>query len=155
MEGEPYDPVKVSTLTHTIIQTIALYGHRLKSIPNSERVLVVIEARAMHGPDKLVEVSTVLERTGNRSTQAPQTTEPKVEPKVAALLEKRRQLDETVWAQIVAGRKANSNTAILKLWDRRLRPRIDDHRVLAFKKSDLQQERSYDSIKDKVETTDY
>ena len=30
-----------------------------------------------------------------------------------------------------------------------------DHRLLAFKKSDLQQERSYDSIKDKVETTDY
>ncbi len=50
-DSKPYDPVKISTLTRTIIQTIAQYGHRLKSLPNSERVLVVLEAPEKRGTE--------------------------------------------------------------------------------------------------------
>jgi len=63
-----------------------------------------------------------LEQTGN---QAPQTTE----EKVSVLLEERRQLDETVWAQEVAAQKHEET--IVKYWDQMLRPEDDKYAVLA------------------------
>ena len=62
---------------------------------------------------------------GTQTVQAPQTTE----AKVAALLEERRQLDETVWAQEIAAQKHEET--IVKYWDRMLRPEDDKYAVLA------------------------
>ena len=66
-----------------------------------------------------------LERTGDQPAQTPQTLEAKVE----ALLEERRQLDETVWAQEVAAQQHEQT--IVKYWDQMLRPEDDKYAVLA------------------------
>ena len=60
-----------------------------------------------------------------RTELAPRT----IEAEVAALLEERRQLDETVWAQEVAAQKHEET--IVKYWDRMLRPEDDKYAVLA------------------------
>ncbi|MCH7910061.1 MAG: hypothetical protein IIB38_10640, partial [Candidatus Hydrogenedentes bacterium] len=52
-----------------------------------------------------------------------------LESEVAALLEERLELDETVWAQEVAAQKHEET--IVKYWDRMLRPEDDKYAVLA------------------------
>ncbi|MCH8204586.1 MAG: hypothetical protein IID09_05445 [Candidatus Hydrogenedentes bacterium] len=152
----PYDAVKVSTLTHTIIQTIAHYGHRLKSLQNSERILVVLEAPGPRGSAVISGVSndnSIGWFLRQKPTPAPRprvrkdvreqlrdgkVVREKMEVEVERLLSERRRLDEFNFLTSPVSRQG-----------------ARDHRLLAFKKSDLQQERSYDSIKGKVETTDY
>ncbi len=94
------------------------------------QVLVAIGAMA---------VFAILANVYFRSEPAPQapepvaqTTEPvpqTIEAEVAALLEERRQLDETVWAQEVAAQEHEQT--IVKYWDQMLRPEDDKYAVFA------------------------
>ena len=137
---KPYDPVKVSALTHTIIETIAQYGHRLESMPNSERVLVVLEA-----PRPLASSTVVRFGKPTPETRAREIVK-EVENVVGRELDKLRVRSDRSRSIRVRGTLFKSSIS---------RRGEHDRRLLAFKKSDLQQERSYDSIKSKVETTDY
>lgn len=140
--SKPYDPVKVSTLTRSIIETIAQYGHRLKSLQNSERILVVLEAPGLRGPAKPVEVST--EYKGADEDLPSSAWKNDVGRWNEAVLERLSDIPGPL--AVFRRGKLVSPFSSKEHYDRRL---------LAFKKSDLQQERSYDSIKGKVETTDY
>ncbi|MEK7793912.1 MAG: hypothetical protein AAB353_05250 [Candidatus Hydrogenedentota bacterium] len=44
LDGPKFDAERVDQLRKTIIETIALYGFRLESLPADERILVVVEA---------------------------------------------------------------------------------------------------------------
>ena len=138
--SKPYDPVKVSTLTRSIIETIAQYGHRLESMPNSERVLVVLEA-----PRPLASSTVVRFGKPTPETRAREIVK-EVENVVGRELDKLRVRSDRSRSIRVRGTLFKSSIS---------RRGEHDRRLLAFKKSDLQQERSYDSIKSKVETTDY
>ena len=146
--SKPYDPVKVTKLTHTIIETIAQYGHRLESMPNSERVLVVLEAPRPRG--SAVEVIQSENDENIAYTPVPRARE---------IVKEKKRVDERDPDErfVRVLRSVNSGTAGFFFRSKYDFPseRIYDHRLLAFKKGDLQQERSYDSIKSKVETTDY
>ena len=65
---------------------------------------------------------TDFEQTGLQASQ-------RVKAEVAALIEERRELDETVWAQEVAAQKHEET--IVKYWDQMLRPEDDKYAVLA------------------------
>lgn len=65
------------------------------------------------------------EATEKQVTRTPQS----LSEEVAALLEERRELDETVWAREVAAQKYEET--IVKYWDRMLRPEDDKYAVLA------------------------
>ena len=146
--SKPYDPVKVSKLTHTIIETIAQYGHRLESMPNSERVLVVLEAPRPRG----FAVEVILSENDENIAYTPV-------PRAREIVKEKKRVDERDPDErfVRVLRSVNSGTAGFFFRSKYDFPseRIYDHRLLAFKKGDLQQERSYDSIKSKVETTDY
>ncbi len=144
--GEPYDPVKINALTHTIIETIARYGHRLESIPDSEHILVVVEApwplvslKAVNfsgdskGADEDVQLLARTKRTDEKDVDIEGE---KRDPR-GRLPERSRNITRgTVLHAFYSGQ-------------------LHDRRLLSFKKGDLQRERSYDSIKSEVETTDY
>ena len=146
--SKPYDPVKVSKLTHTIIEMIAQYGHRLESMPNSERVLVVLEAPRPRG----FAVEVILSENDENIAYTPV-------PRAREIVKEKKRVDERDPDErfVRVLRSVNSGTAGFFFRSKYDFPseRIYDHRLLAFKKGDLQQERSYDSIKSKVETTDY
>lgn len=42
--SEAYDGAKVSRMTQLLIETVAEYGHRMEHLPNSERLLIILEA---------------------------------------------------------------------------------------------------------------
>ena len=147
--SKPYDPVKVSTLTHTIIETVAHYGHRLKSLPNSERVLVVLEAPQPR--------ASVVFRFGEHDENMRIVRKPVPVSRVRGIIKEKKIVIER---EIEERRERADRSHGLQMRGNYWIPTISrqgerDHRLLAFKKGDLQQERTYDSIKGKVETTDY
>ena len=68
-------------------------------------ILASVYFRTGHAPSESGNALSMreysLERSGDQPAQAPET----IETKVAALLEERREVDETVWAQEVAAQK--------------------------------------------------
>ena len=152
--GKPYDPVKVSTLTHTIIQTMAHYGHRLKSLPNAERVLVVLEAP---GPKGSAATDFYFERAPHvRSPEEPSGPGGMgAKGGMGGLGTKEKKATTSAIERRLTVRMGGRD-GMSTFWIPPVSRQIErDHRLLAFKKSDLKKEESYDSIKGKVETTDY
>lgn len=144
--GEPYDPVKINTLTRTIIETLARYGHRLESIPDSELILVVLEAPwPLVSPNALDFSADPKGADENAQLLAGKKTENEEEVNIEGeKREARGRLPER-------SRNITRGTVLHAFYSGQLH----DRRLLSFKKGDLQQQRSYDSIKSNVEITDY
>lgn len=145
---DPYDPVKVSTLTHSVIETIARYGHRLEHLPKTERLLVIIEApRARTRQNVSFGGAGLHGVEGLHGVNAPKADVKKFVTRdvVVETRQKNRVVREEVKRIRVPG----------VLWNPSRGRSEPDRRLLTFNKSDLTKETNYDDIKNRVKQVDY